>query len=103
MSMPAKHQSLTELEPGANFVRRHIGPSEEETGEMLNALGAKSLEDFIAKVVPDSIRTRRPLDLPAPKAERTALSYLRKMADRKGLATIAPTARHGLAPARAER
>ena len=82
MSMPALRQSLAELEPGANFVRRHIGPSDEETAEMLSTLGAESLEDFIAKVVPDPIRTRRPLDLPAAKAERTALSYLRKMADR---------------------
>lgn len=80
--MSDRRQSLAELEPGANFVRRHIGPSEEETSEMLSALGAASLEDFIAKVVPDSIRTERPLDLPEPMAERTALSYLRKMADR---------------------
>ena len=49
---------------------------------MLRDLGAKSLEDFIAKVVPDSIRTRGRSICRRPKAERTALSYLRKMADR---------------------
>ena len=75
-------QPLAELEPGPNFIRRHIGPSDTETTEMLREIGAKSLEDFIAKVVPEKIRMARPLDLPKAKAERTALSYLRKMADR---------------------
>ena len=75
-------QPLAELEPGPNFIRRHIGPSDTETSEMLREIGAKSLEDFIAKVVPEKIRMARPLDLPKAKAERTALSYLRKMADR---------------------
>ena len=79
--------SLAELEPGANFIRRHIGPSDTETAEMLREVGAKSLEDFIAKVVPKEIRITRPLDLPKAKAERTALSYLRKMADRNEVFT----------------
>ena len=74
--------SFAELEPGANFIPRHIGPSEAETSEMLRSLGAKSLEDFIAQVVPEAIRAQRPLDLKKPMPERTALSYLRKMADR---------------------
>ena len=79
--------SLAELEPGANFIRRHIGPSEAETREMLRNVGAKSLEDFIAKVVPEKIRLARPLDLPTAKAERTTLSYLRKLADRNEVFT----------------
>ena len=74
--------TFAELEPGANFIPRHIGPSEAETSEMLRSLGAKSLEDFIAQVVPEAIRAHRPLDLKKPMPERTALSYLRKMADR---------------------
>ena len=75
-------KSLSELEPGANFIRRHIGPSDIETRDMLAELGAKSLDEFINKVVPENIRISKPLDLPKAKAERTALSYLRKMADR---------------------
>ena len=75
-------QPLAELEPGPNFIRRHIGPSDTETIEMLREVGAKSLEDFIVKVVPEKIRMAKPLDLPKAKAERSALSYLRKMADR---------------------
>jgi glycine dehydrogenase len=82
-----QRQTLAQLEPGANFIRRHIGPSEAETAAMLKEVGAKSLDDFIARVVPENIRTTRPLDLPKPMAERTALSYLRKMADRNEVFT----------------
>ena len=79
--------SLSELEPGANFIRRHIGPSSAETASMLKALGASSLDEFISRVIPAQIRAARPLDLPPAKAERTALSYLRKMADRNEVFT----------------
>jgi len=74
--------SFAELEPGANFIARHIGPDPADTAEMLRSLGASSLEDFIARVVPEPIRTKRPLELRKAMPERTALSYLRKMADR---------------------
>jgi len=74
--------TFAELEPGANFIPRHIGPNEADTAEMLRSLGARSLEEFIARVVPDNIRTKRPLELKKAMPERTALSYLRKMADR---------------------
>ncbi len=80
--MAEKRRSFAELEHGANFIPRHIGPNEVETAEMLRFLGAGSLEAFIDKVVPEAIRTTSPLDLPKPKAERTALSYLRQMAER---------------------
>ena len=79
--------SLIELEPGANFIRRHIGASSAETASMLKALGASSLDEFIDRVIPAQIRAARPLDLPPAKAERTALSYLRKMADRNEVFT----------------
>jgi hypothetical protein len=83
--MPRK--SLRDLEPGANFIRRHIGPSDAEIAEMLSLLGVSSLDDFIDRAVPKKLHTRRPLDLPPPKAERTALSYLRSMAERNEVYT----------------
>ena len=79
--MPAR-PTVAELEAGANFIPRHIGPNEVETKEMLRTLGEKSLEDFIAKVVPKKIRSKRPLELKTAMAERHALSYLRKMSER---------------------
>ncbi|MGH6855429.1 MAG: aminomethyl-transferring glycine dehydrogenase, partial [Aestuariivirga sp.] len=74
--------TLAELEPGANFISRHIGPNDTETKEMLRTMEAASLEDFIAKVVPEKIRSKRPLELKDGLAERHALSYLRKMSER---------------------
>jgi glycine dehydrogenase len=85
--MKAKRPSLKDLEPRANFIRRHIGPNEAETAEMLKAVGAKSLDDFIDKVVPRGIRTKTPLSLPEARAERTALSDLRGIADRNEVFT----------------
>ena len=79
--------TLAELEPGANFIRRHIGPDERATKEMLNVVGAKTLDEFIAKVVPENIRTKRPLELKKAMAERTALSYLRQVAEQIGRAS----------------
>ena len=78
----ATRPTFAELEPGANFIARHIGPDNADTAEMLKSLGAKSLEDFIAQVVPENIRTKRPLELKKAMPERTALSYLRTMAER---------------------
>jgi glycine dehydrogenase len=79
--------TLKDLEPGANFINRHIGPNAGETKHMLRTLGATSLEDFIAKVVPEKIRTRRMLDMKPAMPERTALSYLRKAAERNEVFT----------------
>ncbi len=79
--------SLKDLEPGANFISRHIGPDENETKQMLREFSAANLEDFIAKVVPEKIRSKRKLDMRPAMAERTALSYLRKAAERNDVFT----------------
>ena len=62
------------------FVRRHIGPSEADTQEMLKALKVNSLDDLIWQTVPDSIRLKKPLDLPAPLSEFEYLQELKKIA-----------------------
>jgi glycine dehydrogenase len=85
--MSVHRQSLIELEPGANFIRRHIGPSDAGIAEMVKTLSAASLDDFIDRVVPKKIRSRRPLELPPSKSERAALSYLRSMAERNEVFT----------------
>jgi glycine dehydrogenase len=84
----ANHRArLKDLEPGANFIPRHIGPSEAEIGEMLKTLAAASLDEFIDRAVPKKLRSRRPLELPPPMSERRALSYLRTMAERNEVFT----------------
>mgnify|MGYP001331385736 CR=1 FL=1 len=71
---------LYELSEVADFQRRHIGPDDDQQHAMLAALGAVGLEQFVAAIVPESIRLREPLELPAPCSERAALAELQALA-----------------------
>jgi glycine dehydrogenase len=62
------------------FVRRHIGPNAAEAREMLAPIGFKNLDELIAAAVPENIRLRRPLQLPAARTEPEALSELKAIA-----------------------
>jgi glycine dehydrogenase len=62
------------------FQRRHIGPSPEETAAMLKVLNVNSLDELIEQTVPDSIRMKRELDLPAPLNEQEYLRELKTIA-----------------------
>ncbi|MCG8699027.1 MAG: aminomethyl-transferring glycine dehydrogenase, partial [Bacteroidales bacterium] len=46
-----------------SFIHRHIGPNPKDVQEMLALLGEKSLDEFISKVMPDSIKLENPLEL----------------------------------------
>jgi glycine dehydrogenase len=62
------------------FVRRHIGPNDEEVAEMLRVVGAGSLDQLIDQTIPGGIRLRRKLDLPAAKSEHELLELLQSIA-----------------------
>jgi len=73
------------LAPSDTFARRHLGPGEAEIAEMLEVVGAASLEDLAAQTVPEAIRLEEPLrlsGLEAPLGESAALERLRGMASR---------------------
>src|SRR5687768_10768922 len=72
-------QSLTHPD---RFVRRHIGPGESETREMLQTLGYESLDQLIDTVLPEQIRLRSALRLDPPATEFQALTELRELAGR---------------------
>ncbi len=63
------------------FATRHLGPRDGDVPAMLQVLGYPSLDALIDAVVPDGIRLRRALGLPAPRSEPEALAALRVMAD----------------------
>jgi len=63
-----------------SFARRHIGPSVQETGAMLELLGYSSIETLIEEAIPSKIRVRRPLDLPAGRTEFETLAALKALA-----------------------
>ncbi len=59
------------------FSRRHIGPNESETHEMLGRIGVKSLEELIDKAIPSAIRIPEPLRVTeaVPEAEYLELIH----------------------------
>jgi glycine dehydrogenase len=60
-----------------DFIRRHIGPSEEDQNKMLNELGFKNLDDLISKTVPENILLKEELDIGEPNSEYEALRKLK--------------------------
>jgi glycine dehydrogenase len=85
--MTAPRLRLADLQSGANFIHRHIGPRNGEIDIMLATVGVTSLDDLIDRAVPRAIRTQGPLDLPEALSERNALSELRRMAGRNRVCT----------------
>ncbi|HLP43056.1 MAG TPA: glycine dehydrogenase, partial [Fibrobacteria bacterium] len=70
---------LTTRRP-APFVSRHIGPDETQVAAMLKVVGCDSLEDLARKTVPESIRLKAPLDIPANEDEHRFLLEARAVA-----------------------
>jgi glycine cleavage system pyridoxal-binding protein P len=57
-----------------DFARRHIGPNERQTNEMLRTLGLQNLEELINKTVPSAIQFREDMKIPeALRNKRTML------------------------------
>ena len=46
------------------FLGRHLGPNEGEIKKMLEKIGVSSLEQLLQETIPESIRLKKPLDLP---------------------------------------
>ncbi len=71
----------------SDFQHRHIGPSPQETAEMLAAVGASSLDELMAQTVPGSIRQKAPLDVGPALSEPEALARMRQIAARNQVMT----------------
>src|SRR3954454_9266083 len=70
------------LKPSDTFVRRHIGPGPDEVDQMLQAIGAASLDQLVEQTVPASIRLNRPLNLGEPRGEFELLQELKGIASK---------------------
>ena len=64
----------------SEFQRRHIGPNEHDTKLMLDTIGIDTLDVLINKTIPDSIRIKKNLDIPAAISEFEYLNELKKVA-----------------------
>ena len=76
----SRASELQHLEEKDAFVRRHIGPREDEIADMLKYLGVKSLDDLTARVVPASIRENSLPDVPDAAPEHEVLARLKATA-----------------------
>lgn len=72
--------SLDALQYNGEFIDRHIGPSNEQIEQMLQALNLTSLDDLIASTVPEAIALKSALDLDGPLTENAALAKLKEIA-----------------------
>lgn len=71
--------TMSDLETSQEFIRRHIGPSLQETQEMLAELKLTSLDELIDRAVPQSIRKKEALKIPTSLSESDALLKLKKI------------------------
>ncbi len=62
------------------FRKRHIGTYHTETRQMLETIGATSLDDLINKTVPASIRLQKNLNLPEAISEYEYLLHIKEVA-----------------------
>jgi glycine dehydrogenase len=62
------------------FAPRHIGPSPDEREQMLQTVGAPSLDQLIDEAVPPAIRLKAPLTLAPPESESQYLRRLNRVA-----------------------
>lgn len=70
------------LSNAVKFESRHNGPTATEIAEMLEKIGASSLEELIDQTVPQSIRLERPLNLPKAQLESEFLKSFKKLASK---------------------
>ncbi|NKF50789.1 aminomethyl-transferring glycine dehydrogenase [Shewanella sp. WXL01] len=75
-------QTLTQLEQHELFLTRHIGPDEQQQQDMLNFVGAESLEDLTAQTVPGAIRLKEELAVGNACGEAEGTAYIRGLADK---------------------
>ena len=69
----------------AEFIQRHIGPNHDDTQKMLSIIGLKSVDELISKTVPENIRSKKAMEIPAGLSEFEMLQSLKKIAGSKVL------------------
>ena len=66
----------------SSFLRRHIGPTQIETKEMLKAIGVSSINQLIKETIPASILIDKKLNLPEALSEFEYLTEMKKIASK---------------------
>ena len=66
----------------SEFIRRHIGITDDQKNSMLNDLGLSTIEELVREVVPTSILLRGDDKLPEGCSEQQALTELKEIAEK---------------------
>ncbi len=61
------------------FQRRHNGPDENETAQMLSTIGVDSIDQLIDRTVPSGIRMQHVLNLPQAMSEAEYLNHIKEV------------------------
>ena len=67
------------------FIRRHIGPSEDDIEKMLKVVGANSLDDLINKTVPENILLKDGLTIGDPTSEHESMKQVEVISEKNKL------------------
>ena len=59
------------------FSARHIGPTPEETRQMLSCTGAQSLEELVRETIPADLLSETEMAVPAAMTESSYLDHIR--------------------------
>ena len=70
-----------------SFAYRHIGPKAAETSEMLQVVGAESLDALIDQTVPNTIRFRGEMDLSEPMTEAEFAAHIGELGQKNSIYT----------------
>ncbi len=64
------------------FIKRHIGPRDEQLDEILKTIGIDSMEDLMDCTVPKNIRLKEPLNIPTGMSEYAYFKRIKKIASK---------------------
>ena len=67
------------------FSERHIGPRGPQIQDMLNVIGASTLEGLIDETVPNNIRIQSPLKLDQPMSESEYLEHIQSLGNKNSV------------------
>tara|TARA_B110000003_G_scaffold121437_1_gene123822 strand:- start:18444 stop:21293 length:2850 start_codon:yes stop_codon:yes gene_type:complete len=62
-----------------SFIKRHIGPSEDQQNYMLEVIGVDTLNQLINETIPKDIRLKKTLNLEAPMSEYEYLNHIEEL------------------------
>ena len=62
-----------------SFQLRHIGPSPKDRETILKAIGVDNLNQLVYETIPDDIRLKNDLDLPAALSEYEYLNHIQQL------------------------